>query len=456
MVKLNLKLPKAPGEAEIDQSPNQGPTNKQTMHVPAKQRKNTKSKKQGEKDAAFNARRQLPKPAAKRASTRTRKPTEAAIEARLAENVFHQQSDDVQMSGVNGAYDPSTAEQQADETLDDVDDDDALLADALECLSENEDGAAVGAMNEMDAATQMLFPPQRVVNLVLERPKSCPNLGADTALSTYIDSINTNVWQWYTFFSNVQKTNIQKELPMVMEPDPYEPDKEHAHLYTAMELVQLYLLSYHHLDWHTCDLIMDIWIRACKAAGIWKKKPRTMYYPAKKTRRENENPALDLSDNGPLTLDASVTSLQPLPLNTLYTHTDPRAPVRFFWADAIALGGQQRLDKMMELGRDSWHPDLLFNIMHTCMRSMRIHLTLICEEDDPESWCLKYHEHRREGQFCYRELERKQAELERKQAELERKQAELERKQAEQQQAEDRGKKRRKRSKSKDGKKRKS
>jgi hypothetical protein len=199
--------------------------------------------------------------------------------------------------------------------------------------------------------------------------------------------------------------------------------------YSARFLTQLYILSYQSNLWDLCDLVTDTWIRAFHSLrkkgyqnpnyAVWRpnkvlEKRQIKHIEAKKQgiyippEFDQNPPEYKLTVADP-ELDPDVTALDTTLLNDLYAHTNPNCGARLLWADALALAGSKTEQALQDTSHYPLHPDLLFNIMQTSLRTVRRNLTLKIEESTEGAWCKRYHEHVKHGCICYREKAWKRA-----------------------------------------------
>lgn len=229
----------------------------------------------------------------------------------------------------------------------------------------------------------------------------------------FIKNIHSDVTELFDFLTS---KDVQTELPNLSKPSPnpeFADDDEHSieDTYTSEKLFQLYILAYARNEYHLCDLVADIWIRAFQQKDanpkikIWKEN-RSKY---KVEQRATAPP----SDNGDPLLHHDVTTIDLQRLSDLYDNTGESCGARNLWADAMALCGgwlEGRLAKH-GLGRESWPPALVWDVMNVSLRMCRIRLTLKIEENHPKEWCDRYHEHGKHGSPCYRVVAQAQREF---------------------------------------------
>ncbi|KAH7128487.1 hypothetical protein B0J11DRAFT_578690 [Dendryphion nanum] len=252
-------------------------------------------------------------------------------------------------------------------------------------------------------------------------------------------AIHKDVKAIYETLTNPDLTEIQMELPQI-ETDIHVGEEELANTdsskqkqsmpkkktvimqYNSEHLFHLYILAYADGKHNICDLVVDTWIREfhrvhdLRATRIWKTNKEPWIDP--------DLYPIPESDNGDVSLDPKVTTFESLRLRELYDNTASDCGARALWADAIALCGgklEARLDGTekyrmgmggglgMGAGPEGWHPELMWNVMRTCMRLVRAKRTLKIEERHPSAWCDRYHEHGKRGKRCYREIANNQA-----------------------------------------------
>ncbi|KAH6872223.1 hypothetical protein BKA58DRAFT_468040 [Alternaria rosae] len=227
----------------------------------------------------------------------------------------------------------------------------------------------------------------------------------------------------YYILSNLKSNaKIHLDLPGLTDAaNPYQ-----ALPYSAKTLTQLYIVCYQEKFWDYCDMVADTWIRNFhdqrkkaqnddEKEGIWlpNRALNRRKRVAQQAWRKGKNiPAefdqfprdYDLEVTDPK-LHEDVTSVHTDLLNLLYEYTSPRCGARLLWADALALGGDKTERIIGAVTRKGFHlhPQLLFDIMQTCLRMVRRNLTLKIEESTEGAWCKRYHEHGKNGEFCYRQ-----------------------------------------------------
>lgn len=197
--------------------------------------------------------------------------------------------------------------------------------------------------------------------------------------------------------------------------------------YTAITLLHLYLLAYHHKKWNLCDLIADTWIRAFHAQRnhgardpthqLWRlntalvkrqqlaNDAKQQGVPGVYAEFHRNAPDYKLTIFDPL-LAPDICDFDSSNLNELYHHTESDCGARELWADAMALCGDKTEQMLVDSAKGGfvWHKDLLFNVMASSLRMVRRKLTLKIEESTEGAWCKRYHEHGKHGLPCYREL----------------------------------------------------
>ena len=182
--------------------------------------------------------------------------------------------------------------------------------------------------------------------------------------------------------------------------------------YSAETLATLYLTCYREEEWDFCDLVADTWIRALQRASnddanhhiIWRENRALLRIQATgKKGFDQDAPDYDLDVEDPA-MGAEVARFDENILSNLYENTFKESGARLLWADAMALCGselEETTQQMVKHGHH-WHPDLVFDIMCTSLRMVRRRLTLKIEEGTEGAWCMRYHEHEKHGQPCYR------------------------------------------------------
>ncbi len=236
----------------------------------------------------------------------------------------------------------------------------------------------------------------------------------------------------YTVMNSLtSKVEIVVELPSLSNAN--YPDIEQP--YTAKFLVDLYIVCYENQHWNLCDLIVDTWIRAfhvLRKKGqdnshyqLWRpnacleKRQRNAdahekALARKQGRRAHRVKNVGYDDHAPdymldiddPKLDSDMTDFDPELLRNLYLYTKQDCGARLVWADAMALGGDKveiLINRKTSWGQ-TWHPELLTNIMNSSLRMVRRKLTLKIEEACEGAWCKRYHEHRKYNLPCYREM----------------------------------------------------
>lgn len=210
------------------------------------------------------------------------------------------------------------------------------------------------------------------------------------------------------FYDNLMEVDtIHMQLPMIVRPERHAQGYiiEATQPWTCESLFKLYLYAYSLKDWNICDLVTDTWIRAFQTRDanprlkIWKEN-RSEFKKDAKNVHYNDN------DDGALWLAPDADSFNFKLLKELYDHTKPDCGVRRMWTDALALCGNW-LERRMDWkgpGMELWHPQLMWDVLHTALRLVRVRLTLKIEEGNPAAWCDRYHEHSKHGLKCYREL----------------------------------------------------
>ena len=206
------------------------------------------------------------------------------------------------------------------------------------------------------------------------------------------------------------------DLPILESPT--NPDAEDP--YSPKFLTHLYLVAYNASQWNLCDLVADTWIREfhrlrrkaekCgkEELGLWRSNEALL-----RRRRQGKK---GFNDKAPEwgeklrvedpALDDDVTDFHPALLDQLYSNTLPNCGARLLWADSMALCGskiEREMARKKRLG-ETWHPDLIHDILCTTLRMVRRKLTLKIEEGTEGAWCKRYHEHTKYGMPCYREV----------------------------------------------------
>jgi hypothetical protein len=207
-------------------------------------------------------------------------------------------------------------------------------------------------------------------------------------------------------------------------------DPEAVQPYSAQFLTELYLAAYTAGQWNICDLVADTWIRMWHALRRRAEKSGTedsqlwrVNNPLKRQRMQGKggfNPdpptygrKLAVADP---TLSDSAHSFDRKLLSDLYTHTRPGCGARLLWADCMALCGSKIEHQMARDKKhgETWHPDLMYDMLCTTLRMLRRKLTLKIEESTEGVWCERYHEHGKYGLPCYRKLAAEEIEQEEK------------------------------------------
>ncbi|KAF2194475.1 hypothetical protein K469DRAFT_616993, partial [Zopfia rhizophila CBS 207.26] len=222
---------------------------------------------------------------------------------------------------------------------------------------------------------------------------------ADGIRHVYMNYISKEVYDIYrTCLTNIPRITLP-ELET-------KPETSHRLPWESTDLLQLYLLAYKMESWHVCDLVADTWIRAFQKldekeeAKIWKHN-RAPYRP----NDEHTGQLLPIppNDNGNPLLDKRVTVFDASLLSLLYTEITEECGARNIWADAMALCGGDMEEAMEETGPGMWPKKLVWNVMRTALRLVRVRRTLKIEEKFSTAWCKRYHEHGKHGKVCYRE-----------------------------------------------------
>ncbi|ORY16367.1 hypothetical protein BCR34DRAFT_597661 [Clohesyomyces aquaticus] len=222
----------------------------------------------------------------------------------------------------------------------------------------------------------------------------------DPRLRHFIDHVGDTVIDLYN--------HLNTDLPHMTLPDIEESDEnsDSNACFGMKHLVHLYIHAYYHKQWNITDLVADIWIRAFHAVEgdedqhLWKTN-KSPCYP----RDWKGNPIEELEDdNGDPPLDRKVTEFNGGELRNLFDFTQKGCGARHLWADAMALCGSTVEEQFEADGPKKWHPDLVFEVMRTALRLVRVRRTLKIEERHPSSWCKRYHEHGKHALPCYREL----------------------------------------------------
>jgi hypothetical protein len=210
---------------------------------------------------------------------------------------------------------------------------------------------------------------------------------------------------------------ISIDLPTLTLQNPESRNVEAP--YTATFLTHLYIVAYNAAQHNLCDLIADTWIRAFHAL----RRHREMSHKEDQLWRPNDalirrraqgkkgfddaapkwGHELDVEDPA---LDANVIDFSSMLLHQLYDATKPNCGARLLWADAMALCGSKLEPRMQSRQKrgETWHPELVHDILCTTLRMARRKLTLKIEEATEGAWCKRYHEHYRLGLPCYRRL----------------------------------------------------
>lgn len=228
-------------------------------------------------------------------------------------------------------------------------------------------------------------------------------------LTVFTFEVDDAIYEIINILQGSAKTQIDlPDIDNVANPGTQLP-------YSATFLTHLYIVCYHAKQWNLCDLVADTWIRAFhkqrkkgERSGkienmLW--RPNAALASRGKRGYDETAPEYKLKAEDPV-LNPNVTDFDNTALSELYDNTPPDCGARFLWADAMALCGD-KLEKVMERTKwrgQSWHPDLLHNIMCTSLRLVRRKLTLKIEEHTEGAWCNRYHEHTKHNLPCYRAL----------------------------------------------------
>lgn len=226
--------------------------------------------------------------------------------------------------------------------------------------------------------------------------------------------VDLRIYEVISYLNNAPM--IQIHLPDIGS--PYDANVEEP--WSAKFLTQLYIVAYNGGQWNVCDLVVDTWIRVFHGirrraehsgnleAHIWRINDALMRRrcqgkegydekaPTYGAKMHVEDP--ELADD--------VHDFHRDVLAHLYNHTKPGAGARLLWADCMALCGPKLEEKMTKgkLYGQSWHPDLMYDILCTTLRMVGKKLTLKVEEGTEGAWCKRYHEHSKYGLPCYRKL----------------------------------------------------
>ncbi|KAF2119907.1 hypothetical protein BDV96DRAFT_566285 [Lophiotrema nucula] len=246
-------------------------------------------------------------------------------------------------------------------------------------------------------------------------PSSTPTLAAEAsiapALATPLEKYLANISEDVRDVSDYLRTQaasgkMPTSLPDLTADDDTADEGERDVPWSAKQLIKLYILSFHAKDYHTCDLVIDTWIRAFQKV---QDEGRILWQPNKSHKKDKDDKDDEKMANvgANPSLEEHVTAFDPGLLHDLYTYTAPRSGARVLWADNIALCGKN-IEVAMDKYKDKWHPDLVFDVMQTALRLVRARLTLKIEEKTPKEWCDRYHEHGKRGLDCYRDIVQEQ------------------------------------------------
>jgi hypothetical protein len=213
------------------------------------------------------------------------------------------------------------------------------------------------------------------------------------------------------------KSKISIDLPTLTLGNPENRNVEAP--YTSTFLTHLYIVAYNAAQYNLCDLVADTWIRAFHALRRHHEKTNKedrFWRPNNALLRRRAQGKKGFDDAAPKwghklhvedpALDANVVDFSSTLLHQLYDATKPNCGARLLWADAMALCGSKlepRIQSWKKRG-ETWHPELVHDILCTTLRMARRKLTLKIEEGTEGAWCKRYHEHYRLGLPCYRRL----------------------------------------------------
>ncbi|KAF2827932.1 hypothetical protein CC86DRAFT_465744 [Ophiobolus disseminans] len=242
-------------------------------------------------------------------------------------------------------------------------------------------------------------------------PESSPSPSPPTSSFTFAPS--DRIYEIMGVITSQSSTQIA--LPTL-----YTPSSPSEKPWTTETLTQLYITAYNSSQWHVCDLVADTWIRAFHAVRhraeksgaeemhLWRLNDALMRRRC--AGREGFNPnernhtdVLRVVD--PL-LCSHAHDFNSEALTQLYQHTHQGAGARLLWADSMALCGT-KLEQAMARGKkygQTWHADLMYDILCSTLRMVGRKLTLKIEEGGEGAWCKRYHEHGKNGLPCYRSL----------------------------------------------------